>query len=141
VAGNNLAFLFVTEFGDVENARSIVDKLRLSRYGGDKKLPGERLNAEFLDTIGLIYKALNQPKEYTEMRALFEGAVQRYPYDPRMYLFLGHSYAGLQESAQAERMFNEAIRRAGQKNPLTPEQRQHVIDEATAAKQKLSAGR
>jgi tetratricopeptide (TPR) repeat protein len=142
VAGNNLAWLLAHELNDPEEAWRITKEVRTGRHSS-RPLPGDRLPAELLDTIGQVFAALNKPELAGEVRDLFEAAKQRYPNDPRMFLHLGHAYVALRQPRKAEQCFAAAIALAGpagKTGPLAPPQRARVVEEARAAQQKLAAG-
>jgi tetratricopeptide (TPR) repeat protein len=136
VAGNNLAWILAEKKNNPAAALALVEEVRKGR-AGDKPISPGRLPPDFLDTIGVVYLKLNRPERLTEMRGMFEAAVLRYPGDPRMYLYLGHALAGLQNRQRALEMFDVAIRLAGSRNGLGDEQNKTVIDAAEAARKKL----
>jgi predicted Zn-dependent protease len=137
-AGNNLAWLLAHEENNPEGALRYLQEIRSSRHGSQLR-GADRLPVEVLDTLGLVYKNLGKPEQQAEMRELFETARVRYPNDPRMYLHLGNAYAGLKDPSKARTMFATAITLANQKtrSPLSPEERQAVIDAAKAEQNKL----
>lgn len=137
-AGNNLAWLLSHVENNPEAALKILQEVRTGRHSKQLR-PGERLPAEMLDTMGVVYKGLDKPEQQTEMRDLFEAARVRYPNDPRMYLHLANAYAGLKELSKARTMYATAITLANQKSRslLAPEERQAVIDDAKAGQAKL----
>jgi tetratricopeptide (TPR) repeat protein len=138
IAANNLAWLLAVHYHDAPAAYRVAQEARKSRYSHEL-LPGDRLNEEFLDTLGVVYRGLDKPEVVADMRELFEAARRRYPNDPRMYFYLGCAYAGLQQPDKAEEMFTSAIALAGPqaKNALTSAQRQAVLQEAEQERKKL----
>lgn len=137
VAGNNLAWLLAAERNDPEKALALVTEVRKAR-GGDRPVGPERLPADFLDTIGLVYTKLPPtPDRAAEMRALFEAAARRYPTDPRMRLFLGHALAATGDRSKALEAYREAVRLARLKNGLPDDQNKSAREQAEASEKKL----
>ena len=135
VAGNNLAWILAEQKNDPLGALAVVEEIRLGV--GNKPIDPERLPADFLDTIGVVYMKLNRSDRFQEMRSIFDAATKRYPGDPRMYLFLGQAQAALGERSKALESLDAATRLAGTKNGLPAEQNKVVIQKAAAALQKL----
>lgn len=138
VAANNLAWMLAKHFNNAAEALRLVRELRKGRFS-HKPISGARLRPEFLDTLGVIYTKMNEEALYPEMRQLFEAARQRYPHDPRMYMYLGHAYAGMLETERAARMYALAVEVARNTGPrfLSAEKCQEVIAEVEAAQKKL----
>lgn len=136
VAGNNLAWILAEKMQQPAQALAIVQDIWKGRPGLPPVAP-ERLPAEFLDTIGVIYSKLQRSDLYPEMRSIFEAAIRRYPADPRMYLYLAHAQAALGERSKAIENYDAAIRLASNNCPLPPEQAKAVLHAATQARQKL----
>jgi tetratricopeptide (TPR) repeat protein len=137
-AANNLAWLLAKHFDNAAEALRLVQEARQGTFS-HKPISTDRLRPEFLDTLGIVYTKLGKTSLYPEMRELFEAARQRYPHDPRTYMYLGHAYAGLQETGQAERLYALAVevaRKSGRQF-LSPEKCQEVIVEVEAARKKL----
>jgi len=138
VAGNNLAWVLAVQLNQPEKALEWLRTISKGRFSG-RMLPGDRLDVEVLDTLGIVYLKLNRPEHYEEMSQIFEAARKRYPRDPRMYLYQGHAYAGLADNAKAAQMFQSAIALASDKEITIPDsQRDTVIRDAEAARKKLS---
>ncbi len=139
-AGNNLAWLLAKHLNQPAEAWKIATELRKGRFS-QQPLPGNRIGPDVLDTLGVVYRSQNKPELAAEMRDLFEAARKRYPTDPRIYLYLGHAYASLNEVSAAQGMFATAIELAGSKGKvhLSADRRKEVQDEAQAARQKLGA--
>ena len=72
-------------------------------------------------------------------RDVFAAASKRHPHDPRMYLYLGHAYAGLGEPDRAAELYATAVALAGPRGRslLNSTERQEVIQAAEAAQKKL----
>jgi predicted Zn-dependent protease len=136
IAGNNLAWILAEQKNDPAGALVVVEEIRKGA-AGDKPIGPERLPADFLDTIGVVYLKLNKSERFAEMRTIFEAAARRYPADPRMYLYLGHAQAALGERSKALESLDAATRLAGTKNGLPEDQNKAVIDGAEAARKKL----
>ncbi|MBI1915253.1 MAG: tetratricopeptide repeat protein [Planctomycetes bacterium] len=138
VAANNLAYILAKELGDAKEAYRLAQEMRKGRFS-QKPLPGDRLSASFLDTLGVVYRKLNDPSKLEEMRDLFEAGRQQHARDPRMYLYLGHAYAGLGKPDKARELFDAAIALAGPaaKTSLGAADRQKVIKQAQAAQKGL----
>jgi tetratricopeptide (TPR) repeat protein len=137
-AGNNLAWMLAKYFNNAPEALRMAQELRKGRFS-HKPISGDRLRPEFLDTLGVIYTKMDKGSLASEMRDLFEEARQRYPHDPRLYMYLGHAYVGLLETDRAERLYATALEVAGKSGQqfLSPEKCQEVIDEVHAAQKKL----
>jgi predicted Zn-dependent protease len=138
VAGNNLAWLLAVRLNDVDAAYKIVQQLRKGRFSSTP-VSGDRMNAEFLDTLGAVLRKVGTPEALVDMREVFEAARRRYPTDPRVCLYLGCAYAGVQQTNKAQDMFSAALALAGPnaKNGLSAEQRQTLIQEVEQAQKKL----
>lgn len=136
VAGNNLAWILAEKLQQPERALAIIHDIWKGRPDLKPVAP-ERLPADFLDTIGVVYTRLNRPDLYPEMRLIFEAAVRRYPADPRMYLYLAHAQAALGERAKALENYDTAIRLASSNCPLPADQIKAVLQAATQARQRL----
>lgn len=133
-ATNNLAWLLVHECGKPAEALQLMQQVRKSRFT-QKPLPGDRLSPPVLDTFGMIYRDLNRPELFVEMRDMFDSARQRYPQDPRMYLYLGYAHAGLGDRRQAEELMASAVALAEPqaRTGLTADILRKVKDEAQTA--------
>jgi predicted Zn-dependent protease len=138
VAANNLAWLLVDKKSAPAEAFELVKQVRASATG--KPLDPKRLPVEFLDTIGTVYVKLNDPAKSQEMRETFEGAVKRYPKDPRMLTYLGQAYATLGQRSQALASFDTAIKLTTDPTVtgLTDEQKQEAKKAAEAARAKIA---
>lgn len=136
IAGNNLAWILAEKKNNPAAALEVVEEVRKGR-NGVKPVSAERLPADFLDTIGVVYAKLDQPAKYPEMKALFEAAVRRYPDDPRMYLYLGLAQSGTGEKSKALENLDAATRLAGGKNSLPEDQNKSVIAAAEAARKRI----
>ncbi len=137
-AGNNLAWILAEKKNDPVAALAIVEDVRKAR-DGDKPVSAERLPADFLDTIGVVYMKLNRADKMPEMRTTFDIATKRYSTDPRMFLYYGHALAAVGERSKALEALDEAVRLAGLKNNLPEDQNKAARDAAEAARQKLRA--
>ncbi|MGF1582513.1 MAG: tetratricopeptide repeat protein [Gemmataceae bacterium] len=133
VAANNLAYILATQFNEPTQALKIMNTIRRGRFNKEL-LPGDRLPAAVLDTLGVIYTQLDDASHANEMRDLFKAALRRHPYDPRMYLYLGRACARLSENATAEGYFREASRLAKSTLALSEEKRQQVIEQLAKAR-------
>jgi predicted Zn-dependent protease len=126
IAANNLAYLLGVEMNRPAEADEVVRATRQNRFTG-QVIPGDRLNPDFLDTIGLIYQKLNQPERLPEMRDLFERAWTRYPDDPRVAWHLGFALLGLKEEDRARVLLDQAAQLvADGSGRLTPDERTAV---------------
>jgi tetratricopeptide (TPR) repeat protein len=110
IAANNLAWVLAEKKNNPTGALKLVSDVRASR--GGKPVGAERLPADFLDTIGTVYLKLNDANKFPEMRDTFEGAVKRYPTDPRMHSFLGQAYAAIGDNTNAVKSLKTAVRLA-----------------------------
>ena len=138
VAGNNLAWILAEKMNDPVAAMLVVEEVRKGP-GGVRPIGPERLPADFLDTLGVVYLKLKEKgvDRVAEMRTVFEAASRRYPADPRMLLYLAHAQALAGDRARALETFDAAIHLAATKNGLKEEQNKEVIDAAEAARKKL----
>lgn len=138
IAGNNLGWVLATQLKQPQQALQVLREVSKGRYSG-RPLPGDRMHPELLDTLGTVYRLLDRPELYEEMRKLFEPARRRYANDPRMDLHLGLAYAGLQDAPRARQMFDEALAKARAANDrvLSDEQRLDLVRQAEAARKNL----
>jgi len=136
IAGNNLAWILAEHQNNPSAALTVVEDVRKGR-NGVRPIGAERLPADFLDTIGVVYMKLNQPGKFKEMQALFEVAVKRHPIDPRMYLYLGQAQAENGEKSKAIESLDTATRLAGVKNALPEEQNKGVINAAETTRKRI----
>ncbi len=136
IAANNLAWILAEIKNDPNAALALVEEVRKGK-NGTRPISPERFPVDFLDTLGVIYTKLNRSDRLPEMRITFEAAVKRYPNDPRMFLYLAQSQAGLGEKFKALENLDSAIRLANQKNALTAEQNKSVLQGAEALRAKL----
>jgi Flp pilus assembly protein TadD len=137
-AANNLAWLLAKHANKAPDALAIVRELRMGRFS-KKPISGDRLQPNILDTMGLVYTRMNQGASFTEMRDLFEAARERYPRDPRVYLYLAHAYMGLLDTDKADRLYSTAmdLARGPGLRMLSAQKCKEIIDEAQAAQKKL----
>jgi Flp pilus assembly protein TadD len=135
VAVNNLAWLAAEKLGDLKEALAMAEVLQKGRNG--EPLGVERLPPDALDTLGVVYAKARDVGLYPRMRDLFEAAARRYPMDPRMSLFLGHAYAGLDDVRKARTAYDAAIQKAAKEGALDGAQRQGVRRQAEEAKKRL----
>jgi hypothetical protein len=137
-AGQNLAWLLVKELGDAEEALRIAREVRRGK-ASNKPISGDRLPLAFLDTLGLIYRNLNKPELFEEMRLLFDDARRTYPTDPRVYLYLGDAYAGLGQTRAADTNYAAAISLSGPraKTRIPTAELQNILEDANAQRKKL----
>jgi tetratricopeptide (TPR) repeat protein len=140
LAGNNLAWILAKYLTNVPAALPIVQQVRKGRLSG-KPISADRLPVYFLDTMGLVYTRTNTESLYAEMRDDFELARKRYPREPRVYLYLGHAYAGLRDADKAEKIYRktlELLESADGKN-MTSQERKELIAEVENARKKLKS--
>jgi tetratricopeptide (TPR) repeat protein len=137
-AANNLAWLLAKHFNEPAEALRLVQEACKGRFS-HKPISADRLRPELLDTLGVVYTKMGKGALYPEMRDLFETARQRYPHDPRPYMYLGHAYAGLLEPERADQLYASAVEIAGTtgRQFLSPEKCEKVIAEVKAAQKKL----
>jgi Tfp pilus assembly protein PilF len=137
ISANNLAWMLCEYKGNPAEAVKLMDHARLS--GNDTPVGVERLPADFLETYGRVYLRLNDKDKLVEMEKMFEGAVKRYPDDPRLHRLLGECYAARGSNAKAANSLTRAIELAG--NPavlaVPEDQKAEAKLAAEAAKAKL----
>lgn len=138
LAGNNLAWLLAQERGEPEAALAVVEQMRQGKYSR-KPVSGDRLPLDVLDTMGEVYRGAGRYRDAVE---LFSEASQRYPDEPRVFLHLGRSYAGLKEYRAALDSLTRASRLAteqadGITDPRRRAELQAVADEARRDQLKL----
>jgi hypothetical protein len=118
VSGNNLAWLLVKEKGEASRAVALVDEVRKGKYSR-KPIAPERLQVEFLDTLGTVYHAAGLNQESLE---LFKQAVdRRYDKDPRILMYLALAQAGMQRKSEAFATLNKVINLADVQKNATPD--------------------
>lgn len=130
VAANNLAWVLAEKKNNPAEALKLVTQVRTSM--GGKAIDAQRLSPDFLDTIGTVYLKLNDAEKFAEMRDTFEGAIKRYPTDPRMYSFLGQAYVALGEKANAVRSLKTAVRLASDPTVKTVSEEQKLETKKSA---------
>ena len=137
VAANNLAWMLAAQMNNPKEAYKLVTEVRAGK--GDKPIAANRLPADFLDTLGLVYVKLNDQEKVAEMRETFEAAVNRYPTDPRMHLFLGQAYAMSGEKAKASTSLDAAVRLAtdSANKSISVKDKEDTAKAAKEAKDKL----
>jgi predicted Zn-dependent protease len=133
IAGNNLAWLLSQERGDREGALAVVRQVLRGQAGG-KPLEADRLSLDLLDTMGVVYRGAGHYKDALD---LFLVALRRYPDEPRVYLHLGRSYAGLQQYRPALDSLARATRLATVQagTMQDPERKAQLLAVAEAARQ------
>jgi tetratricopeptide (TPR) repeat protein len=138
MAANNLAWVLAVDLKEPEQAYAVVQQLRASAAGG-KQISGDRLDPDLLDTMGVVYQKLGGKDRAAEMLKVFDAASQRYPRDPRMWLYLGEAYAGLEDKEQADRMFQRAMKLAAPdvKGTLSAARQAQVLKSAREAQARL----
>jgi tetratricopeptide (TPR) repeat protein len=138
LAGNNLAFILAKYLDNVPEALPIVRQVRMGRFSG-KPITADRLPVYFLDTLGLIYTRTERQPLYAELRDDFELARTRYPHEPRVYLYLGHAYAGLRDSERAEKNYRKTLEllQSTDGKGMTPQEKKELIAEVETARKKL----
>jgi tetratricopeptide (TPR) repeat protein len=104
VAANNLAIL-LNERGDIEAALFVADRLCRGDLS-DKRVTGDRLPLEILDTVGTIYRSAGR---FDEAIVLFQEATQRYAKEPQVRLHLGRAHAGRRQYAAAAEQLTLAV--------------------------------
>jgi tetratricopeptide (TPR) repeat protein len=84
--------------------------------------------------MGVVYRGAGQYKDALE---LFLGALRRYPDEPRVYLHLGRSYAGLQQYRPALDSLARAVRLATVQADTVqePERKAQLLGVAEEARQ------
>lgn len=107
VAGNNLAWLLVTELNDAAEAYRIMQEVRVGKHRL-KPLAGDMLSVELLDTMGIIYLKLAKSEYQGERVELFEAARRRYHDDPRIAYHLAQAYLAGNNARQAMQTFQSA---------------------------------
>src|SRR5262249_51791040 len=122
VAGNNLAWLLSHEGGAPAEALVILQRVCQGHYS-QQPLSGDRLPLEMLDTLGIPFGAAQRNADAVK---LFQEAVRRYKDEPRVYLHLARSYAGLQQYRPALDSLTQASR-------LATAQAEHAPDPARKA--------
>ncbi len=136
IAANNLAWLLVEKAGDPARAREVIEPLLNGTHSG-KPLAGDRIDAEVLDTVGLVYRTAKDQAGLERAKLLLTAGRRRYADDPRLALHLGHILAALEDARPAREMFQTAIRLAGQEGALDAAQRGAIVKEAEAALKKV----
>jgi tetratricopeptide (TPR) repeat protein len=132
IAANNLAWMYAMENNKAKEALAIMRVAQKGKHG-DRPLTGDRLPSEFLDTMGVVVRKLNDRNVYAEMCDLFEAARRRYPSDPRMTLHLAYAKLGAYPTQveEARALFQEALKIAA--TPEAASFRDAVTTEVQAA--------
>ena len=113
----------LNERGDIEAALFVAERLCQGNLS-DKRVTGDRLPLEILDTVGTIYRSAGR---FDETIALFQEATQRYAKEPQVRLHLGRAYAGRRQYAAAAEQLNLAV-------TLAEEKARAALDPAEEAK-------
>ncbi len=124
IAANNLAWLLNDSKPGDKSALAIINQMRKPRYG-EKPVTGDRMPVELLDTIGVVYRATEEFKEY---RTVFEDALKRYANEPRVHYHLGLALAA-ERSTRAD-----AFQRLSEAAKLAREKAQRTLDPDRKAK-------
>jgi predicted Zn-dependent protease len=118
VTGNNLAWLLVKEKNEPARALGLVEQVRKGKFSGQPVSP-ERLELEFLDTLGEVYRANGLSKE---MLDLFKDATEkRYGSEPRALMYLGRAQAALGLRSDADLTFKKVINLSDERAKATPD--------------------
>jgi tetratricopeptide (TPR) repeat protein len=145
VAGNNLAWLLTKERNEPKAARAIIAELRKGRFS-DKNVSGARLPLEFLDTLGVVYRATKDSEDASSALEVFKDAAEsRYADNPRVLIHLGQSYASVGKNKEASETLTAGIKLAQRRLKETedPERKaklNQLINEAEAERAKVNAG-
>jgi tetratricopeptide (TPR) repeat protein len=106
VAGNNLAWLLVKEKNEPARALGLVEEVRKGKFSRQPISP-ERLMVDFLDTLGVVYRANGMNQESLN---LFKEATQKhYNDDPRVIMHLGLAQAALGFKSDAAATFRRVV--------------------------------
>jgi tetratricopeptide (TPR) repeat protein len=128
VAGNNLAWILAVELNDPAEADRIGQELRRGRFM-TRPMPGDRLPADLLDTLGVVYEKLGQSGRENERVELFEAARRRYPQDARIFVHLGNSYLDAKDGRRAAQVFATARTLLEKSAGLAAERRNSLREE------------
>jgi hypothetical protein len=112
IACNNLVWILNGQKADKSKILPIAELLRKGVHS-NKRIGGERLNYNILDTLGVVYRDCG---EYKEMLELFKEAVfdrdgkspGRYYDNPRVLLHLGRAYARSNQTSEADQVLGRA---------------------------------
>ncbi len=137
---NNLAWLLVKEKNEPARARALIEEARKGKYS--RRLIGpERLPVEFLDTLGVVYRANGMNQEALN---LFKEAVQKhYAREPRVLLHLGLAQAALRYNTEAYATLRTVINLADERarataDPARKEALAKVLAEAREEQKKIN---
>jgi tetratricopeptide (TPR) repeat protein len=108
LVANNLAWILDKEKNDPQGALAIAEKARKGKYS-QKPISGARLPMEFLDTLGVVYRSVNQDQAALD---LFKEAAERYSNEPRVFLHLGRTYMALKQKKEAMENLTKGLRLA-----------------------------
>jgi tetratricopeptide (TPR) repeat protein len=142
VAGNNLAWLLVKEKKEPARALGLVEQVRKGRLSGQAVSP-ERLELEFLDTLGEVYLANGMNKESLDL--FKEATDKRYAREPRVLIYLGRAQAALGFRADADVTYRKVINLADERSKATadPERKDllaKLSQDATSERKKAQGG-
>jgi hypothetical protein len=123
-ACNNLAWLLNEQKADKDRILRVAKDLRTGRYS-DKRISGERLNINVLDTLGVVYHDCGEDKEAYElfMQAMLERDNKtpgRYYDDPRVMIYLGQAMKRLGQEGDANQTLTRASKLATENADKAP---------------------
>src|SRR5262249_40019367 len=108
----------VKEKKEPARAVGLIEEVRKGRFSHQPISP-ERLPLEFLDTIGVVYRANGMNQESLD---LFKQATQkRYAKEPRIIMYLGLAQAGLGLRTDASATLRTVINLADERGKATPD--------------------
>jgi tetratricopeptide (TPR) repeat protein len=117
LAGNNLAWLLSQERNAPAEALAVLRQVCQGRYS-HQPLSGDRLPLNLLDTMGVVYRSARRNEDAVK---LFQEAARRYKEEPRVFLHLARSYAGLQQYREASESLHRAAHLATTQMESTPD--------------------
>lgn len=128
---NNLAQLLAVHTKNPSRAREVIRASMKTDATAMSVRATDRLPAEFLNTIGVVYTKLDNPAYGRELLQFFTTAALRFPNDPRVELYTGVGYELIGENERAADHYERAIKKAVHPS-ISTEQRDLLLTDAVA---------
>lgn len=133
---NNLAYVLAVHGKNPARARTLILSALKSPDSAIGVRATDRLPAQFLHTIGVVYTTLADPQYGRELLQFFGTAAARFPNDPRVELYSGYGCELIGENARAREHYERAIKKADHP-ALTSEERVSLLADAAAFRDRV----